>query len=269
MHPDLFHIGPLTIHSYGTMIVIGFIAGLAIIRMRVKHYDIAFDKAVDLAFGLLLWGFVGAKLFYWLIIPVEFIDSFKLLSTDPVGWLKNLGNGFEFFGGIVAGVLFFRYFCKKHNLRSRSVLDLVTPAVPLAHAFGRIGCFLAGCCYGKTCSHSWAVVFTDPHSLAPRHSPLHPTQLYESFLLFVLTSVLLATEKKIARIPGRMISFYLVGYTLIRFIVEYFRADDRGFLPGLQLTGTQLIAIFVAAGAIVWLRVAGKPSKSSQVKARQ
>lgn len=253
MHPELFHIGPLVIRSYGTLIVIGFLAGLGLIRFRSARYGIEFEKALDLSFGLLIWGFLGAKLFHWLIQPTEFIDSFRIILSDPVRWLKNLGNGFEFFGGIVSGVIYFRYFCRKHGLQVRDVLDLITPAIPLAHAFGRIGCFMAGCCYGKSCSHSWAVVFTHPDTLAPMNIAIHPTQLYESILLFFLTLGLLAAEKRIHQIPGRMISFYLLGYTAIRFFVEYFRADDRGVIPGLLLSGTQLIAVFIAIGAIVWL----------------
>ena len=253
MHPELFHIGPLVIHSYGTMIVIGFLAGLGLIRFRAKRYGIDFEKALDLSFGLLIWGFLGAKLFHWLILPSEFTESFRIILSDPVRWLKNLGNGFEFFGGIVSGVIYFRYFCRKNGLKARDVLDLITPAIPLAHAFGRIGCFMAGCCYGKTCSQSWAVVFTDPDTLAPMNVAIHPTQLYESFLLFFLTLGLLAAERKIHAIPGRMISFYLLGYTVIRFFVEYFRADDRGMIPGLPVSGTQIIALLVATGAVAWL----------------
>lgn len=254
MHPDLFHIGPLTVHSYGTLIVIGFLMGLALIRYRANQYNTPYEKIVDLAFGLLITGFIGAKLFHWLIIPSGFIRDMSLLFSDPLAFAKNLGNGFEFFGGIAVGVVFFVWYCRKHGLDHLKVLDLITPAVPLAHAFGRLGCFMAGCCYGKTCELPWAVTFNDPHSLArPLGVPLHPTQLYESLLLFVLTAVLLGNEHRIVRIKGRMISAYILGYTVIRFAVEFFRGDDRGTIKAINMTGTQIIALCIAAGAIIWL----------------
>lgn len=254
MNPELFRIGPLPIHAYGTLIVTGFLFGLGIIRLRLKSYGIPFDKVVDLSFGVLISGFVGAKLFHWLIIPSDFINDMSLLFSSPVDFLKQLGNGFEFFGGIVIGIVYFYYFCRKHSLDKRRVLDLITPAVPLAHAFGRLGCFMAGCCYGKHAPDlPWAIIFTDPKSLGPTHVLLHPTQLYEAVLLIILTVSILLAEKRITQIPGRMISIYILGYTVIRFIVEYFRADDRGFIPYINLSGTQVISMFVAAGAIIWL----------------
>jgi phosphatidylglycerol---prolipoprotein diacylglyceryl transferase len=254
MHPELFRIGPVPIHAYGTLIVIGFVLGLAVIRIRIKSYNVAFDTIVDLSFGVLISGFVGAKLFHWLIIPSDFIHDMSLLVSTPINFAKNLGSGFEFFGGIVTGVLYFYYFCRKHSLDKKRVLDLITPAVPLAHAFGRLGCFMAGCCYGRDAPDlPWAVVFSDPNSLGPLNRPLHPTQLYEAVLLMILAVSILLAEKRIIAVPGRMISVYILGYTVIRFIVEYFRGDDRGFIPLINLSGTQVISIVVAAGAVFWL----------------
>ncbi|MBN1297983.1 prolipoprotein diacylglyceryl transferase [bacterium] len=253
MHPDLFSIGPFTVHSYGTMIVIGFLMGLLVIRIRASQVNISKDLMMDLAFGLLIAGFIGAKFFYWLVIPSSFVADARLLVSDPLGFIKNLGNGFEFFGGIASGVFYFLWYSRRHHLDRSTVLDLLTPSVPLAHAFGRIGCFMAGCCYGRQCSASWAVTFNDPHTLAPRGVPIHPTQIYESVLLFILTAALLRFDRQIKRIPGRMVSVYILGYTIIRFIVEYFRGDNRGQLPGTILSGTQIIALCIAAGATIWL----------------
>ena len=176
-----------------------------------------------------------------------------MLISEPIVFLQNLGSGFEFFGGIATGILFFIWFTRKHNLPGVTVLDLIVPSIPLAHAFGRLGCFMAGCCYGKSCALPWAVTFTDPHTLAPMHVPLHPTQLYELILLVVLTVFLLTGEKIITRVPGRMVSIYILGYTVIRFVVEHFRGDDRGTIPGIHLTGTQIISILIAFGALFWL----------------
>jgi phosphatidylglycerol---prolipoprotein diacylglyceryl transferase len=254
MYPELFRIGPIPVYSYGTLIVIGFLAALGIIRLRIRKYALPFEKIIDLAFGLLIWGFVGAKFFHWIIIPGDFLYDVELLFSSPGTFVKNLGNGFEFFGGIFSGVLFFTYFSRRHKLPVKETLDLITPAIPLAHMFGRFGCFMAGCCYGKPAPDlSWAVVFAHPKTLAPPHIPLHPTQIYEAVLLFILTVSLLLFEQKIRHIPGRMISFYILGYTVIRFLVEYYRADNRGIIPGVPLSGTQIIAMFAAAGSGFWL----------------
>jgi len=263
MHPDLFQIGPLTVHSYGTLIVTGFLLSLFLMKLRVDRYGIAYDKCVDLSFGLLLAGFVGAKVFYWLIIPSGFINDMGILFSEPVTFLKHLGQGFEFFGGIVGGIVFFVYFTTKHKIPKMLILDLITPSIPLAHAFGRIGCFMAGCCHGRACALPWAVTFTDPHSLAPLNIALHPTQLYESFLLFILTAILLLSEKMITRVHGRMISLYILGYTIIRFTVEHFRGDNRGTIQSVNISGTQIISIIIAFGALFWLWHVNRKNKIS------
>ncbi|MGB4098496.1 MAG: prolipoprotein diacylglyceryl transferase [bacterium] len=254
MCPELLRIGPISIYSYGTMIVLGFIAGLGLIRLRIKKYPLAFETVVDLSFGLLIWGFIGAKLFHWLIIPQDFLYDTKLLFSSPIMFLKNLGNGFEFFGGIFSGVLFFVFFCRRRKVSMKTALDLISPSIPLAHMFGRFGCFMAGCCYGKPAPDlPWAVVFTHPKTLAPQNVSLHPTQLYEAGLLLILTALLLIFEPRLRKIEGRMVSFYILGYTIIRFVVEYYREDDRGTIPDFPLSGTQIIAICIAIAALFWL----------------
>lgn len=267
MCPELLQIGPFTIYSYGTMIVVGFIVALGIIRLRIKSYPMAFEKIVDLSFGLLIWGFIGAKLFHWLINPHDFLTDMKLLFSSPLEFIKNLGNGFEFFGGIFFGVLFFVFFCRRHKLPLKTTLDLISPAIPLAHMFGRFGCFMAGCCFGKPAPNlPWAIVFTHPKTLAPSNIPLHPTQLYEAFLLLFLTVLLLAFEQRLRMVEGRMISFYILGYTIIRFVVEYYRMDNRGIIPGFPLSGTQIMALCIAIAALFWLRFVHRSNSEGKDK---
>ena len=118
------------------------------------------------------------------------------------------------------------------------------------------GCFLAGCCYGKTCCRDWAVVFNHPDSLAPTGVLLHPTQLYESAGLFLLVIFLLFIERWAAKIPGRLITIYFAGYTVLRFIVEYFRGDQRGDAFGGLMSMTQvlaLLALIMALAAFFYL----------------
>jgi len=250
MHPDLFQIGPLTVRAYGTMIVLGFFLGISLVRLRSKKYMMKWDDCLDLSFYLLLAGIVGGKLFYWLILPANFNSEMELLFSNPMRFLQNLGSGFEFFGSLFVGILTFILFVRRRRMPLLKTLDLFAPAMPLVHAGGRIGCFLAGCCFGKECNHWWAVTFNDPNTLAPPGIPLHPTQLYESICLLILVGILLVIEKWVSKIEGRMISLYVIGYTVIRFIVEYFRADARGSAMGGTLSMTQVLAIFAAVIAV-------------------
>ena len=263
MHPDLLHLGPLTVHSYGLMIVIGFLAGLYLIKLRLESTDLKWQQILDLAFYLLLAGIIGSKLVYWMIFPHQSIMDMKLLVSDPVEFFKQFGAGFVFFGGLFAGALTLYVFMKKHRHPIAPVLDLFTPAVPLAHAFGRIGCFLAGCCYGTTCDLPWAVTFTSSNSLAPLNIPLHPVQLYESVFLFLLTGFLVLIENKIRRIPGRLLPLYVFFYGCWRFMIEFLRGDPRGQIPGTFLSTTQgvaLVAVAVSAAAFATISMVKKSS---------
>lgn len=253
MHPDLLSIGPFTIHSYGLMIVLGYFAGLSIIRMRCKRYGVEWPVAMDLSFYLLLFGVLGAKLLYWIIFPSEFVSDMQLIVSEPKEFMVRFGGGFVFFGGLFAGAIVLFYYSRKHALEMMKTIDLITPAVPLAHAFGRIGCFLAGCCYGKECNLPWAITFTNPKTLAPFGIPLHPTQVYESLFLFSLTFGLLLLESRITRIPGRMLPTYVLCYTIWRMFAELFRGDPRGSFLNTPLTSTQAVAILAAGLSIIAL----------------
>ncbi len=249
MHPNLINIGPFTVRSYGTMIVLGFFIGLWLIKRRARNYGIPWEKCVDLAFYLLLGGIIGSKIFYWLILPDYFLYDMKLITDDPIEFIKNFGSGFEFFGALFSGVIVFLIYTSRNQLPRLHTLDLLTPSIPLAHAFGRIGCFLAGCCYGRECSYTWSIIFNHPDSLAPQGIALHPTQLYESALLLLLTGLLLLSESYLRKKPGMMLPAYVIGYTVIRFIVEYFRGDPRGSVG--RMTMTQLVAILAAVIASI------------------
>ncbi len=243
MHPDLFSLGPLTIRSYGTMMVLGFFLAILLARFRVHRYDIKWDQFMDIAFYLLIGGIVGAKLLYWAIFPQYLKQDASLIVHSPFVFFQHLGSGFVFFGSVVGGAAALVWFARRNHLRIISLLDLTAPCLAVGHAVGRIGCFLAGCCYGKACSCSWSVTFTDPKSLAPLNVPLHPTQLYESGFLFFLTIILVGMEKFIQPRPGRIFSMYVFSYSLWRFFIEFLRNDPRGQFLHTGLSSTQAIAI--------------------------
>ena len=255
MHPDIFSIGPFTVHSYGTMMVLGFFCGLGLAKLRIKNSQLTWPQMVDLSFYLLLAGILGAKLLFWIIFPREFFYEMSLLFNSPMEFVKLIGNGFVFFGSVVGGAIMLSAYLRKHKISLLPAFDFLAPSLAIGHAFGRIGCFLAGCCYGKVCDLPWAVTFTDPHTLAPPNIPLHPTQLYESLFLFGLSGFLVAIEKKMISKPGFIFALYVLLYTIWRFFLEFYRDDPRGTIfNGLMTTtqGVSIIGAVIASGLILY-----------------
>lgn len=175
--------------------------------------------------------------------------------------VQNFRYGFVFFGGAIAAILTLLIYMKKKQLPVLKTADFFAVALPLGHAIGRIGCFLAGCCAGKPTDMPWGVTFTNPHSLVdPRYLgvPLHPTQLYEVLCNLILFFVLQYYYKKPHK-NGAVLAAYVIGYCVIRFCIEFFRGDFRGgFVLG--LSPSQLIAVLGVAAALITMRFLKKDS---------
>ncbi len=236
MYNTLFSIGSLTIHSYGVMIALGFAAAIVMSYCRAKAYGLKKEAIIDIALLAMIFGFLGAKLLYVIV-------EYKAFFTDP---LRVLGSeGFVVYGGIIGGVAAAMVYCKKKKLSFISYFDLAIPAVAAAQGLGRIGCFLAGCCYGCE-SHVLGVIFP-AGSIAPAGIPLLPTQLISSAgdLLIALVLVLYARKSKI---KGNVGALYLLLYGLGRFGIEFFRNDTRGSVG--FLSTSQLISILFVIGAV-------------------
>ena len=167
MKTDLFHIGKFVIHGYGLMIGIGFVLALLVGEYRAKKMGMKEEALIDIAIIAGVSGFLGAKLLYIIV-------SFKDFIEDPIGVLGS--SGFVVYGGLIAGVLCNLIYVKIKKLSFLEYFDLVMPEIALAQGFGRIGCFLAGCCYGRQTDAAWGVVFP-AGSLAPSGVKLIPTQL--------------------------------------------------------------------------------------------
>ncbi len=232
MYPQLFKIGPININSYGLMIAIGFVFAVVMARYRAKRRDLNADSIFSLGILCIVGGFVGAKLLY---IVVEI----KTILKDP-SVLLNLSDGFVVFGGIIGGVITGYIYCRIKKIDFISYFDLAAPSIALAQGFGRIGCFLAGCCYGRETDWSLGVVFTNSH-IAPHDVRLIPTQIFSSVGDFLITAVLLIFAKR-KRNSGKVAGLYLVLYSIGRFIIEIFRNDPRGSVG--SLSTSQLISIF-------------------------
>ena len=256
MHNELFSIGPVTIYGYGLMIAIGIIAAYLNTEYLAKKVKLDPEPVFNILLIGVGFGILGAKLLFYITILDQIIANPKLI-------INNLTEGFVVYGGIILGILAALLYCKKKELSFLQYLDCAAPSIALAQGFGRIGCFLAGCCYGMPLDSPISITFT--HSAyAPNNIPLFPSQLVSSafdFVHFFLLSALFKNNKQ----PGKIGAFYLVFYSIGRFIIEFFRGDlERGNVG--TLSTSQFISVFVAvAGIIMVILLAKKKNVFTQI----
>lgn len=241
MKNDLFSIGPLTIHGYGLMIALGIVVCVIMGTYRAKKHGYKEDAVLDIAIFSVIAGFLGAKL---LFVLVEF-DHFL---EDPMQVLGS--EGFVVYGGIIAGVLAAVLYCRIKKLSFLEYFDLLAPSVSIAQGFGRIGCFLAGCCYGRETHAFWGVTFPEG-SFAPAGVPLIPTQLLSSAGDFAITGILLLYSRH-SKQKGNTGALYLLLYGIGRFLVEFLRSDDRGTVGILSTSQFISIGIVLLAILMFW-----------------
>lgn len=236
MHPFVNIFG-FSIPSYGIMTALAYGAGLYYCYKQQAHLGIKKDKIFDLIFWIIIGALAGGKIFF---IWFNF-DSFAASSL-----IEKIRYGFVFYGGLIGGFSAGFIWAKKYKLPVLPALDFFAVPLALGHAIGRIGCFLAGCCYGKISHNFLAIKYTDPQSLVPQHLHnvgLYPVQLMESLAVLILFFVLYYFYQRPHK-KGVIFAGYLLGYGLIRFVLEYLRFDDRG--AGLfGFSPSQIIAIIL------------------------
>ncbi len=240
MYPILFQFGRFRIYAYGFFIVLGLAAAtfLAVLKVRKSDIRLSFENAAELLFYTVLSAFLGSRILYVLL----HLDVFR---RDPLQVFRLWEGGLVFYGGLIAAAGVALGYMKRHRLPVWKLADLISPLIALGLSFGRIGCFLAGCCYGRETSLPWAVVFRNPDSLARLNVPLHPTQLYEAAGGLVLFSFLSWVERR-KSFDGQVFWLFLFLYSITRFLVEIFRGDPRGFLFTGSLSTSQAIGILLA-----------------------
>lgn len=248
MYNDLFSIGPVTVHTYGLMIAVGVVAALVMGERRAVHRGMNGDVLYPMTLLAVVIGFaLGSKGLFCILNWREFIAA-------PGEMLMH--GGFVAYGGIIVGALTVLIFCKVKRLSFVAYADLMLPSVAIAQAFGRIGCFFAGCCYGKPTDAWWGVTFPDTCMYAPRGIPLIPTQLISSLGMFLITGILLLYAARPHK-PGQVSALYMMLYSVARFGVEYLRGDDRGAFIG-PFSPSQFVSFFILAGGIAIYVVAMK-----------
>ena len=254
MKNELLTIGPFTVYGYGLMIAIGIVAGCLTAEYRARKQGLDSEQIFPMVLWCLVGGFFCAKLLFW-------ITEWKSIIQDPGFMMETLSSGFVVFGGIIGGILTGFLYCRIRKLVFFKYADVILPSVALAQGFGRIGCFLAGCCYGKETSGPLSVTFTNS-DFAPNNVALIPTQIYSSILDFGHFFLLLyiARHKKA---DGQVAACYLIFYSIGRFVLEFFRGDlERGSVG--NLSTSQFISIFtVLAGMLTWF-LAEKMNKSEK-----
>lgn len=253
MKNELFSIGSFTVHGYGLMIAIGVIAAYLVGTRRAKRYDLDPEQVFDLVLFGVLGGFLCAKILYLITILDQVID-------DP-SVILDTADGFVVYGGIIGGIFTGWVVCRIKKLHFLKCLDLLVPSIALAQGFGRIGCLLAGCCYGKETASALSITFTDS-SFAPNGVALIPTQIYSSILDFLHFGLLCFLARR-NKVPGRISAFYLIFYSVGRFILEFFRGDlIRGSVGALSTS--QFIAIFVGLfGALMLWKLSGRKEEQA------
>ncbi len=256
MMPEILDLGFATIRGYGLMIGIGIVVCFALSIREARRTGLKGieDHVVAIFFGIAISAFLGGKIGYILSEPAAW-EAAK--ARDGIGALA--GQGFVYYTALICAVPTTIVILRRHRLPVLRCVDVLVPGVPLIHGFGRIGCFLAGCCYGAASDLPWAVTFDKVAPIA--HLRVHPTQLYEALGTFAIFLYLWLGPRRRPRFDGHVILVYLLLYAALRFAIEFLRGDgnpviaggDPLHLPGEApsgLTQAQVIALAMAAVAL-------------------
>jgi phosphatidylglycerol:prolipoprotein diacylglycerol transferase len=265
MHPILFDFGGFTLYWYGVLLAAAYLLGLqfALMRARARHLDA--HRVMDLGIWIIIGALAGAKL---LLLMVDF----RQFSNDPRELFGLARSGGVFYGGLIGGVAVALYYVRRHALPLWTTTDVFAPGIALGHIVGRLGCLMAGCCFGRPTSVAWAITFRDPAAAANAGTPLgvglHPTQLYEGGAEALILLLLLLMERRGRPFPGRTFWSYMLLYGVSRFIIEFYRGDIRGVVFN-TLSTSQFVSILLVPLAIVMLMLLGRQSDPSRHAAAQ
>ncbi|MCS7265584.1 MAG: prolipoprotein diacylglyceryl transferase [Armatimonadetes bacterium] len=245
MHPILFKLGPITIRSYGVMVALGILAGLIWLRREFNRKKLPEDLLYDLMVASIALGVVGARILY---VALNWHTYKTNLLTILMIWAD---GGLSFHGAVGGGILAGLWLTRRYKVSFWKVADAVAPALAIGHFFGRIGCFLNGCCYGVPTNMPWGFKFFNP-ALGVDTLPSHPTQLYEAFGLLVLF-FLLAKLSKQPPYEGAVFIWWVIFYSVLRFVVEYWRAGVTADVVN-GLTEAQWLSLFLFSIAFAYHR---------------
>ena len=248
MYPRLFELGPITVYTYGLLLAAAYLAGLKLALVRAERRGLDAARTLDLGIYIIIAALIGAKL-------LLLITDFKTFRADPRELLTLARSGGVFYGGLILAVVVALWYTRRSGLPLWTTCDVFAPGIALGHVVGRLGCFFAGCCYGRPTTVAWAITFTDPFAASnvgtPLNVPLHPTQLYEAGAELLILIVVLVTERRRRPFAGRTFWLYMLLYAVSRFIIEFYRGDKRGTV--FMFSTSQFIPVLLAPLAVVML----------------
>jgi len=263
VHPIAFHLGPLPVHWYGVMVALAFLAGLWTASRRALRENIAPERIIDLGPWLIVGAIVGARILYVITFWREEFAGKPLVEMFMV-WR----GGLVYYGGLVGASLGFILYARLKKLPLWKGADILAPSIALGYVFGRIGCLMNGCCYGRVCELPWAIQFPNQSNAwhqqhaqglvgaTDRSLPVHPTQIYESLLNLALYAGLAWLYRR-KKFDGQVFATYLVCYAILRSFVEMFRGDYPEYQRHLGgwVTPAHLVSVAILAAGLVLFRI--------------
>jgi phosphatidylglycerol:prolipoprotein diacylglycerol transferase len=266
MYPRLFELGPITVYTYGLLLALAYLGGLQLALVRGRQRGLDPNRVMDLGIWIIISALLGAKLMLLIV-------DWRHFTENPRELLSLAQSGGVFYGGLILAVGVALWYLWRHKMPMWTVCDVFAPGIAFGHVVGRLGCFMAGCCYGKETHVPWAVTFTNPFANAnagtPLNVPLHPTQLYEAGAELLVLTFLLATEKRGRPFAGRTFWTYMFLYGISRFIIEIYRGDPRGFLFNGALSTSQFISVLLVPLSLIMLVILSRRAPSPDAAERR
>lgn len=245
VHPIAFQFGRVTVTWYGIMMALAFLAGLWTASRRGLREGVPGERILDLGPWLIIGGIAGGRALYVFSYWREQFSGHALPEIFMV-WR----GGLVFYGGLIGASLACVLYARRRSIPLWKLADVLAPSIALGYVFGRIGCFMNGCCFGRACALPWAVHFPPEHKTYPQG--VHPTQIYDSLLNLCFYAGLAWLYRR-KKFDGQVFAAYLIGYAFLRSFVEMFRGDYPQRYLGGWLTPAQLLSVLIlAAGLVLW-----------------
>jgi phosphatidylglycerol---prolipoprotein diacylglyceryl transferase len=264
MHPILFDSGSFTLYTYGVLLAAAYLIGLQFALTRARTRGLDRQRVMDLGIWIIVSALAGAKL-------MLLVTDFRQYTQSARALLDLVRSAGVFYGGLIGAVVVALIYIRRHRMPLWTTTDVFAPGIALGHAVGRLGCLMAGCCFGRPTTVPWAITFHNPAasltSDTPLGVPLHPTQIYEASAELLIFGVLLWLERRGRPFSGRTFWSYMLLYAVSRFVIEFFRGDPRGQV-GIFST-SQFVSLLVAPLSAVMLVLLSRRDDPRRYRAAQ
>ena len=237
MHPILFHLGSFPVHSYGVMMALAFVFGLWTATLRGRREKISGETIADVALWVMIGTILGARTVY---VMTYWNDEFAGQPLSEIFMIQH--GGLVFYGGLIGAIIAGTIYLRWKKLPLWKIADVFAPSIALGSVFGRIGCLLNGCCFGRACDLPWAISFPPGNPLGSPTYPVHPTEIYDALLNLGLYCFLAWLFRR-KKFDGQIFATYLICYAAMRSFVEYFRGDYNNAHHHFGLTPAQLVSV--------------------------